>query len=307
LDRHNIGVKLLFVICALAAMVGPALAAAKVPLPRPRPADLGGATPAAASSEPAPEDAEKPEQAPTTEAEKKPEGPAPSACFVRLQQSAAIKAVPSISKAGGCIAEDVVQLDGVILADKRQVAMEPPATLRCGMAQAVTDWVREELVSAAVQLGAPLRAVENLASYDCRGRNNILGALLSEHGKANALDVHALKLMNGTTALLTDPYVAKDIRDSLRKTACARFMTVLGPGSDGYHEDHVHVDLAERKGDYRLCQWEVRLPTFRAASSPHIASYGKPTPHFVPASLPVAPPADTAKETKTKPAPRRKL
>jgi hypothetical protein len=37
-------------------------------------------------------------------------------------------------------------------------------------------------------------------------------------------------------------------------------MTVLGPGSDGYHEDHVHVDLAERRNDYRLCEWDVREP-----------------------------------------------
>jgi hypothetical protein len=277
-----------------------------VPMPRPRPAGLGGAAPPPEQS--APEEAAKPEEAPATEAEKKPEGPPPpSACFLRLQEAAVIKHLPSINKAGGCIANDVVQLDGVILADKRQVAMEPPATFRCGMAQAITDWVREDLAPAAVQLGAPLRAVENLASYDCRGRNNIAGALLSEHGKANALDVRALKLTNGATAQLTDPYVAKEIRDNLRKSACARFMTVLGPGSDGYHEDHVHVDLAERKGDYRLCQWEVRLPTYRAAPSPHIAGDGKPSPHFVQASLPVTPPAAAVKQEKAKPAARRKL
>jgi hypothetical protein len=37
-------------------------------------------------------------------------------------------------------------------------------------------------------------------------------------------------------------------------------MTVLGPGSDGYHEEHVHVDLAERRGGYRICEWDVREP-----------------------------------------------
>jgi hypothetical protein len=37
-------------------------------------------------------------------------------------------------------------------------------------------------------------------------------------------------------------------------------MTVLGPGSDGYHEHHIHVDLAERRGNYRMCQWDVREP-----------------------------------------------
>jgi len=37
-------------------------------------------------------------------------------------------------------------------------------------------------------------------------------------------------------------------------------MTVLGPGSDGYHEEHIHLDLAERHNGYRICQWDVNLP-----------------------------------------------
>jgi hypothetical protein len=37
-------------------------------------------------------------------------------------------------------------------------------------------------------------------------------------------------------------------------------MTVLGPGSDGYHESHIHIDLAERHNGYKLCQWDVRDP-----------------------------------------------
>jgi hypothetical protein len=64
----------------------------------------------------------------------------------------------------------------------------------------------------------------------------------------------------------------------LRKSACERFMTVLGPGSDGYHENHVHVDLAKRRHDYRICQWDVREPMDNAAPSPHIVSSRQPTP-----------------------------
>ena len=36
-------------------------------------------------------------------------------------------------------------------------------------------------------------------------------------------------------------------RERLKASACARFTTVLGPASDGFHENHVHVDLAERR------------------------------------------------------------
>ena len=52
--------------------------------------------------------------------------------------------------------------------------------------------------------------------------------------------------------------VAKDWRDGIRTVACTRFSTVLGPGSDGHHEEHIHVDLAERRGGYKMCQWDVR-------------------------------------------------
>ena len=52
-------------------------------------------------------------------------------------------------------------------------------------------------------------------------------------------------------------------RASARR-ACARFSTVLGPGSDGHHEEHIHVDLAERRGGYKMCEWDVREPVKQA-------------------------------------------
>ena len=54
---------------------------------------------------------------------------------------------------------------------------------------------------------------------------------------------------------LTDPLVSRLFREQMRTLACAaRFTTVLGPGSDGYHEEHIHLDLIERSHGYRICQ-----------------------------------------------------
>ena len=50
------------------------------------------------------------------------------------------------------------------------------------------------------------------------------------------------------------------MRESVLHSACARFSTVLGPGSDGYHEDHIHLDLMERRNNYKICQWDVWEP-----------------------------------------------
>ena len=194
--------------------------------------------------------------------------PPPSACRLRLTQALAIApSLPPITGPGECGAPDVVRLDAVVLPDRSRVAIVPPAIVRCTLAEAVASWVREEAAPRAAALGAPLTAVSNLASFDCRGRNRISGAPLSEHGKANALDIQGLKLASGREIGLTDPQAPQDFREGLKQSVCARFTTVLGPGSDGYHEEHVHVDLAERRGGYRLCEWDVRSPASAAAQT----------------------------------------
>jgi len=46
-----------------------------------------------------------------------------------------------------------------------------------------------------------------------------------------------------------------DFIQSVRLAACQRFLTVLGPGSDGYHENHLHLDMRHRgkHGDSVYC------------------------------------------------------
>jgi len=211
--------------------------ATTIPLPRPRP---GLAPVAAVNSE-------------STEPS------APSLCRQRLTADLAIApSLPPVVGAGECAVEDVVRLEAVVLADKSRVALTPPATVRCSFAEAIVYWVREDVVPAVRSLDAVLGSIENYVSYECRGRNGVVRAKLSEHGKANALDVASVKLGSGTVLGLTDLRVAKNFREGLRQATCARFSTVLGPGSDGQHENHIHVDMIERRNGYRICQWDVR-------------------------------------------------
>jgi hypothetical protein len=176
---------------------------------------------------------------------------------LRLAEFAVFQALPKLAGPGECGAADPVRLDAVILADKTKVAVAPPATLRCTMAETLAVWLRDDVAPDVAKLGAPLRGMENFDSYECRGRNRVFAAKLSEHGRANAIDIRGFKLANGRVVGLTDVDVAKDVRAGLRASACARFNTVLGPASDGYHESHVHLDLAERRGGYKMCQWDV--------------------------------------------------
>jgi hypothetical protein len=230
-----------------------------VPLPRPRPAEA----PAVGAGEPAegkqaPAEAAKPaEQAAPAPAP----APQPSACRLALSEAIAIApSIPDIHGAGGCGGEDLVRLEAVVLPDKHRVTVKPAAILRCSMASAIADWVRTDVAQLAVSLGSIVTDLDNFDSFECRGRNRVVGAPLSEHGRANALDVRSFKLANGRSISLTDRTVARELRESVLHSVCARFSTVLGPGSDWYHEDHIHLDLMARHNDYKICQWNVWDP-----------------------------------------------
>ena len=240
-------------VCAIIvlATLAEIAAAQTIPLPRPRPHPAAPAVLSAQPAAPAP----------------------PSACRIRLTPQRAIApSLDAIEGPGECGGTDLVRLEAVVLPDNSRVELNPPAVLRCSMAEALVDWVRDDLDQlTSFNLGSRVRAVRNYAAYHCRSRNNIIGAAISEHGKGNALDIRSLTLANGTPIDPTDPKVSKDFREGWKKSVCARFSTVLGPGSDGYHENHIHVDLMQRRnGYYKMCQWDIRMP--EAASAPELAS-----------------------------------
>ena len=212
----------------------------------------------------------------------------PSACQVRLAKIAVFQPLPILVGPGECGATDAVLMDTVTLPDQTKVAVTPPATLRCPMAEEIAHWVRDDVAPAVKSLGAPLRVLDNFDSYECRGRNRQRAAALSEHGRADALDVRAFKLADGQSLALTDVNVAKDWREGIRTSACARFSTVLGPGSDGYHEEHIHLDLAERHNNYKICEWDVREPP------PPVQAQAKPQDTTTPAGDSALPGGDTA-------------
>jgi hypothetical protein len=204
---------------------------------------------------------------------------APSACQVRLAKIAVFQPLPTLVGPGECGAVDAVHLDAIILPDQSKVAVTPAGILRCPMAEELAHWVREDVAPTATKLGSPLRVLDNFDSYECRGRNRVRGATLSEHGRADAIDVRLFKLADGRSLTLTDVNVDKAWRETIKASVCARFSTVLGPGSDGNHEEHIHLDLAERRNNYKLCEWDVREP---------------PPPPAVAQAEAAAPPAEAA-------------
>lgn len=139
-------------------------------------------------------------------------------------------------------------------ADHGRVRLEPVALLRCPMIPQVDQWVMLVIEPAARRTyGASLAQVTILGSYACRPMNNVSGGYLSEHGHANALDVSAFVLTDGTRIAVKTGWRGdwreRNFLHAVHDGACAYFTTVLSPDYDSNHHDHFHVDLARRGGD----------------------------------------------------------
>jgi hypothetical protein len=135
-----------------------------------------------------------------------------------------------------------------------RVALRPTALLRCNMIPSVERWVRGTVEPEARRhYGMPVVEVKVAASYACRPRNNQFGAKLSEHGHANALDVSAFILADGSAVTVKqgwhgDPRDRSFLR-AVHAGACREFTTILGPNADAFHQDHFHLDLARHGKD----------------------------------------------------------
>ncbi len=128
------------------------------------------------------------------------------------------------------------------------VKLSTRAVVNCDVASTLAAFMRDSVDPIARQkLGASVTEVRVAATYACRSRNGVKGAKLSEHAKGNAIDISAFKVkgewivVGGKNGLAQNAF----LRD-VRKAACGPFTTVLGPGSDAYHADHFHFDLAKR-------------------------------------------------------------
>jgi hypothetical protein len=141
------------------------------------------------------------------------------------------------------------------------VGLKSKVTLACPIIPSIDTWL-DEIVKPAAEMyfGVPLVDVK-AGSYSCRPRNNQRGAKLSEHAFGNALDVMGFVLADGREISVEKGWRGRDPveQEFLREAfvgACRYFTTVLGPGSDAFHSDHLHLDLARHdpRGQRRICK-----------------------------------------------------
>lgn len=141
------------------------------------------------------------------------------------------------------------------------ITLSPEATFRCETALQLAKLTRETIIPAArIALAdkGELKAIQQASAYVCRNRNSAATGKISEHAHGNAIDIAALEFDKGSVPMMIaaqdDGTFPAAFQRSLNAAACLYFTTVLSPGSDDAHKDHLHLDVIERKSGYRFCR-----------------------------------------------------
>lgn len=149
-------------------------------------------------------------------------------------------------KLKGCGIEEAVRLRAV-----GEVSLSQAALIDCATAKALKRWIDDSATPALGKQGGGIASIKVAAHYACRTRNNIPGAKISEHGRGKAIDIAGFRMRDGGEITVLKDYgkgSAGRALAQMRKDACSIFGTVLGPGSDGYHRDHFHLDTKYYRG-----------------------------------------------------------
>ena len=138
----------------------------------------------------------------------------------------------------------------------------PAATLACPMVSALDRWVSEGVQPAALHwFGTQVTEIRQIGSYSCREMVGSGTSTMSEHAFGDALDIAGFTLADGRKISVKNGWQGtpeeQGFLHDVQLYACQTFTTVLAPGYNIYHYDHIHVDLMHRREGYRPCRPEA--------------------------------------------------
>ena len=175
-----------------------------------------------------------------------PRNPATGQCLARLGRTGAeYTAVPDRYVDQGCAILGTVQLAS-LPSDTAHLGVTNLGPVTCEVSQAFTGWARYGVDRAARQLlGSPVRSIETFGSYSCR---NVAGSgRRSAHATGAAIDISGFVLEDGRRITVKSGWNGGTEREReflrvVQQSACKRFDTVLGPGYNSAHNDHLHLE-----------------------------------------------------------------
>ena len=140
-----------------------------------------------------------------------------------------------------------------------EAALTPPATLACPLVSALDRWVSEGVQPAALHwFHQPVVSMKQISAYSCRDMVGNSTQHISEHAFGNAIDIAAFTFADGRTITVQrgwhgSPEEQGFLHD-VQLYACETFTTVLAPGYNAAHYNHIHVDLMRRASGRRPCR-----------------------------------------------------
>jgi len=139
------------------------------------------------------------------------------------------------------------------------VALTPSATLACPIVSALDRWVSEGVQPAALHwFGVPVTQIKQISAYSCREMVGSGTSSISEHAFGNALDIAGFIFADGRTISVVKGWQGtpeeQGFLHDVQLYACETFNTVLAPGYNAAHYNHIHVDLMRRDSGRRPCR-----------------------------------------------------
>jgi hypothetical protein len=122
------------------------------------------------------------------------------------------------------------------------------------MAAALAIWTRQSVQPAArAILGAQVVRIDHYGAYVCRRVYGQAEGRVSEHARAQALDVAAFHLSDGRTVSVLEHWTKGGPEAAflhrVRDDGCKLFRVALSPDYNAAHANHLHFDMAP----YRIC------------------------------------------------------
>jgi hypothetical protein len=158
----------------------------------------------------------------------------------------------------GCTLDGAVSLLSVPTPAGR-VSFPGHPKMLCPFAAKFSRWLNEVGAPIIAQrLGSPLASIQTGSGFVCRNRVGGSMAKISEHARGNALDLMRFDLKNKQHVTVEQMPAGSyaTALSGLRSSACGYFTTVLGPGSNAAHKNHLHFDLGKhgKSETYRICE-----------------------------------------------------
>lgn len=178
----------------------------------------------------------------------------PMVCPMDPRRFADAEKIQDFDKGNGCGVRNAWRIRAI-----NGVKLSQPAIMNCAIANSMSRWIATVMQPVAQDVyGRKVVELSIPSHYACRPRNNQRGAKLSEHGRGNAIDISGFTLSNGDHVVVEQGWLAsrkhKRFIQITRQGGCGIFRTVLGPGYNRAHADHIHFDLQQHRNGGSFCR-----------------------------------------------------